>query len=294
MFSLQLPLKNQNHKAQLLSLETLMNAAPMDDFEGRSANEMHYYVHAPFDMESPFQFYKVADSSIFEQVPFLKLGYAFYKYLLEQPVPIKLTTHGNLPVKVVKYLYGLGIMKDEHIESGLYKLYKEEDSLSIHTLAIVSKLAGITRKVGGKLVLTTTGTKLTEEHNLQALFELLFKTFVSKFNWSYHDGYGNNPVAQLGAVFTIELLSKYGALEREDRFYSEKYLKAFPGILEYMEPTEFGAGPADFHRCYTIRTFDRFLVLFGFVEIRKEAASLSAKKWVKKTDALDKLFVFEQ
>ena len=287
-------MKNEKHNEHFKSVQTLINASPVVDFEGRTPNEMHYYVHDPFHMDSPIQFRKGIDNVIFDQVPFVKLAYEFYKYLSEQPIPIKLTTNGNLPVKVVKYLYGLGILKDQVIESGLYKLYKEEDSLSIHNLAIISKLSGITRKVGGKLVLTTTGTKLMEKNDLQGIFELLFKTFVSKFNWSYHDGYGDNPVAQLGVAFTIELLSKYGDIEREDRFYSEKYLKAFPGITDYMEPTRYGGGPGDFHRCYSIRTFDRFLALFGFVEIREEGSYPNREKLVRKTDVLDQLFLFEE
>ena len=85
-------------------------------------------------------------------------------------------------------------------------------------------------KYGKKLSLTKNSQKVLKDDF--ELFKLLFDTFRNKFNWGYFDGFEDRPIGPLGFGFTLILLSKYGGKPRSDVFYAEKYLKAFPALLD--------------------------------------------------------------
>lgn len=72
-----------------------------------------------------------------------------------------------------------------------------------------------------------------------------------------------------------------------DSFYAERYFKAFPQLLEPVMPTystkqEYAAN------CYTLRTFDRFLNYFGWIEQEYEGKGLERKTYIRKTDLFDR------
>lgn len=87
------------------------------------------------------------------------------------------------------------------------------------------------------------------------------------------------------------LLSKYGQEPRPASFYLEKYLKAFPQLLEGIEPKhksrkEYALG------MYAIRSFDRFLLYFDFIS-KSGGAFIPAKHAeIKATDLFEKFVQF--
>lgn len=120
------------------------------------------------------------------------------------------------------------------------------------------------------------------------LLRLILLTFAKKFNWAYYDGFGENQIGQLGWGFSLILLSKYGNEKRLDSFYVEKYFKAYPNLLETIEP-DYGTLERYSTSFYSIRTFDRFLDYFGLIKIDKEGSGLVTKNYFTKTDLFDKL-----
>lgn len=260
------------------------NKQSIQGFEGYSPFEMHTLLYFPFDSNSPVTIEKLADSD-YQKIPLLNL-LRYFLNLVKNSGYIKLTAKGFLPTKIVQELYNQGFIEESQFSSGLSKLYKESDSLTINLTRLLSELAGLTKKRNGKLSLTKIGEKITDDN--QKLFELIFKTMTQKFNWAYYDGYENDQIGQLGFGFSLILLSNYGDKKRLDYFYSEKYLEAFPQLLESITPThrtaEQYAG-----NCYSIRTFDRFLKYFGLVEIEKQDKIPDRKKLIRKTELFDKL-----
>lgn len=259
-------------------LEKLMeaqNRRSVAEFEGYSPVEMNAILYDTFGAESPLQLQSLT-SDAYRQIPLLNQ----VKYLcglIENAGEIKLTSKGYLPTKVVADLYAQGFMKDEFIESGLYKLYKETDANSVHLAKIMVELSGLAKKRLGKLSLTKTGEKVLK--NDAELLALLLNTFAKKFNWGYFDGFEETPIGPMGFGFSLILISKYGDKERRDDFYAAKYFKAFPALLQASSP----------YRCYSLRTFDRFMEHFGLVEIREEGKSLHDLKHIRKTALLDQL-----
>ena len=260
------------------------NNRGIPDFEGYSPTEMQFILYDTFGKNSPIQLLELSEPD-YNNIPILKQ----IKYLLkiiDEKGELRLTAKGFLPTKIVSNIYDQEFIKDEMIESGISKLYKETDSMSINLTRILSELSGIIKKRNKKLSLTKKGKK--ELNDNRKLFENIITTFGTRFNWAYYDGYGNNQIGQLGFGFSLILISKYGSEKREDSFYSKKYLSAFPLLIEQIEPSNFRPREKQASDCYSLRTFDRFLDYFGIIKIESEA-KWNSKKFIKKTELYDKL-----
>lgn len=258
------------------------NNRGLPDFEGYSPVEMQYILYDTFGDNSPIQILKLTDSE-YQTIPILN-QVKYITDLIDKQGELKLTNKGFLPIKIVAEIYKKGFLKDEFIESGISKLYKETDSMTIHQTKILLELSGITKKRNKKLSLTKSGQK-TISDNHQLLLRI-FKTFGQKFNWAYFDGYGENNIGQLGFGFSLILLSKYGAKKQIDNFYSQKYFQAFPDLTGNMTMTNYGLVRPN--NCYSIRTFDRFLDYFGLIKI-ETGEKWDSDKFITKTELYDKL-----
>lgn len=270
---------------QMSELMEEQNRRSVPQFEGYSPHEMNIILHDTFGANSPIQLQKLSTED-YDQIPIIKQ----VKYLcsiIEKAGFIKLTAKGFLPTKIVAELYAQGFIKDDYIDEAYYKLYRETDSGSIHLTRILIELTGIAKKRLGKLSLTKNGQKVLKDNF--DLYKLLFDTFRNKFNWCYFDRFEDRLIGPLGFGFTLILLSKYGGKPRSDIFYAEKYLKAFPALLDGLKPVyhtveDYAAG------CYSIRTFERFVNYFGLVSLKKEGVIIKHIVTVQKTPLLDKLF----
>lgn len=263
------------------------NNSPRLDFEGYSSLEMHKILHFTFDADSPIRFNRL-DSHAYAQIPILR-QVKWLAEIIAQNGQIKLTTAGYLPIKIVQELYPLGA-PDEMIENGISKLGKEMDCTPVHLVRLLTEVSGITKKRKGVLSLTSTGTKIIIDDS--KLFESILKGFCQKFNWHYFDYYSDNEqsgtIGQLGFGFSLILLSKYGNTERSERYYADKYFKAFPMLLETVQST-YGTVQDYCSNCYCLRTFERFLYHFGLVEIKKGKRILQEETYIKKTPLFDRL-----
>lgn len=259
------------------------NQRGMDDFEGYSPEEMNYILYDPFGEKSPIELVRMP-GEYYEKIPMLNQ----VKYLTSVVASgngLKLTKLGFLPVKVVADIYSQGFLKDELIESGISKLYKETDSKTIRLARILTEVSGLVKVRKNVMSLTRAGEEmLKDEHSV--LLKLL-EVFMMKYNWSYFDGYSQNNIGRLGAGFTFLLLSRYGDEKRLDRFYAEKYLRAFPALLNEVEEDHFSSPEDVLSRCYSIRTFDRFLYFFGLVDI--DDKGMLKPNYIQKTNLFDKL-----
>ncbi len=255
------------------------------EFEGYSSSEMHFILNFPFNPGSPIIVQNLPDEEYREIPIFNQVNYLIQKIV--QMGEIKLTAKGFLPTQIVADLYDQGYLKDYWIEKKRSRLFKESDSMSINLTRILVELSGLTKKRNGRLSITHNGRKIAASNG--KLFNTILNTFTTKFNWAYYDGYGDNKIGQLGYGFTFILLAKYGSEKKPDSFYAEKYMKAFPRLKESVE-SEYDAGKNYTARCYSTRTFERFLNYFGVIVIEEEGKGLDSIRYITKTDLFDRLF----
>ncbi len=269
---------------QLDKLMDEQNSRGRSEFDGYSPTDMQHLVYDTFGEYSPILLQKLSDS-VYQEIPLLS-QIKYLAALISVAGDLKLTQKGFLPVKIVSRLYSQGFIKDENIDPGIYRLYKETDSLSINLTRILMGLSGLTKKRNNRLSLTRKGEKILDD-NFE-LLPLIVQTFCSRFNWAYYDGFGENKIGQLGYGFSLILLSKYGDEQRLDTYYSTKYFKAFPQLVSGVADPVFGSLEDQSARCYSVRTFDRFLDLFGLIKIDSDKR-WDADKYITKTKLFDKL-----
>jgi len=278
-----------------LKVETdLKNNQPVDEFEGRTPKEMYYILYNPFHQDSPFQFCTRVNDELLRGIPILSMTTFFLKTVQESQT-IKLTPKGNLPLKLVKSMYELGLFPSYFIDSGFSSIRSEEDDVYTHTMRLICELAGLIKKQKGKLSLTAKGKKLIKEENLFKLFKETFIAYTTKFNWPYNDRYGDHPIGQLGFAFSLEMVSKYGNKLLPGKFYAQKYIKAFPMVLDHIEKPIYHTIKEEAINCYVLRTFYFFLKMFGMVELTEKGEDrISAKLFINKSPILDQVIRFDE
>ncbi|MEZ5196568.1 MAG: hypothetical protein R2764_09250 [Bacteroidales bacterium] len=272
----------------------LDQSIPVDEYEGYTKAEIQAALYSIFSEKSPVRVRKDIPGRILDQLPFFRLS----EYLLDTVAKtgeVKLTKFGNLPVKLVKHLYEQKFIREPMIEEGFYKLHKEEDSITINISHLILKFAGLLKRRNNKLSLTQKGIK-TKSDRVE-LLRVILATFALRFNWASLDGYGNSRTGQFGVGFTLLMLNKYGNEFRKSGFYSDKYMIAFPALLDDFLINSFykyGDVERDFTRCFSIRTFEKYLEYFNLIEMEYEGDSLLLKKSFVKTSALfHSVFVFD-
>lgn len=267
----------QKHLDQLMQ-ETNQRGNPA--FEGYSPFEMEHILYDAFGANSPIQLQKLAESE-YKAIPMLN-QIKFLVQLIAGAGELKLTAKGFLPTKVVSAIYNQGFIKDEYIEAGFVKLYKETDFSAISLTRMLIEMAGIDKKRNNKLSLTKSGEKtITDNHQL---LKLILETFGHKFNWAYFDLHKSQNIGQLGFGFSLILLHHYGDEKRPDSFYADKYFTAFPALLAPLPPEAY---KYEYAGCYALRTFERFLNYFGVIEYNQDR--MGTETMVQKTELFDKL-----
>ncbi len=270
----------------------LLNYRPVEDYFGLTPIEMEYLLYDTFNKNSPLQYSNDLDDNTLNQIPLFRIAEEYLK-ILQRDKQIKLTSLGALPRKVLVELYDKRILLDEHIEIGITKLWREQDCISIANARFTAELAGLVRKANGKLALTKKGAKLLHPENRIQLFKLFFQTFTEKFLWSSNDGYPEQNIGQYGWAFSIYLLDRFGDQANLSDFYAEKYSKVFPSYISFFKPS-YSTPERQYTHCYGIRTFDRFLLWFGFVTVERQKIylDLDTDKFTQ-TDIVKRIFKFD-
>lgn len=271
------------------------NSSPLEDFCGLSPDQMHRLIYEPFGPDSPLKFSYHVDDETLDQIPVLRLTEELL-YIIEREGSIKLTTKlGALPRKVIQELYSKKIITEEFIESGIVKLLDESDSpalRSLHQTAVLSHVVTVKR---GKLTLSKDGKRMLKPGNRPELFHRLLQTFTLSNSWASADLYSDFPIAQMGWGFSIYLLLRFGQKPRPVRFYAEKYLAAFPAMLQHIRLIHRTSPIVDFVDCYEIRTYRRFMEWFGMIRyISGRSFTGSDEAVIAPTNILPRVFVLRK
>jgi hypothetical protein len=278
-----------------LDLETLANRLTekynnqrLEDFSGFSPKQMHQIIHFPFTLDCPIKTYVDFELKNLLSSPIFNISKSLADKIQESG-KIKLTAKGNLPGKLIKAIYSEGFFPDRMIEHGIIKLRLERDWLILHTIHIVLKLSGIIRKSQGYLYLTKKGEKYLNEGNESRLFLELIESYSMKFNWGYNDGYDIEDIGQIGFLYLLFLICKFGSKYQKASYYSNLYFKAFPVFIEGYD-NDIRNNPIN---ALSVRFFERFAYWFGFIEYRNinDKPYIKENAMIKKTELLDSLFV---
>ncbi|BCS86429.1 hypothetical protein prwr041_23220 [Prevotella herbatica] len=251
---------------------TFQNETPIANFKRFTPDQMYQMLNDPLGKKCPVKLRKLSDSEI-EEIPFIKQALYLLRSLSEKE--LKLTPQGYIPPKLVTELYDMGL---SDWSSDYYKQKLESRVEVVQVLRIALKECGFIKVRCGKMSLTTKGGKMLKDYN--ALLHALMIFLLLDFNAGYFDLYNDIEIGNVGRLYSLWLLHRYGDTWRHKKFYAEAYFKAFPGL----SPSA----------CYELRTFDRVFHYIGLCDINKteKDRGIDFGSKTRKREILDKIFTF--
>lgn len=187
---------------------------------------------------------------------------------------LKATAKGNLPRKFCRDAALSFLGEEGYAERTRYGgINTEPDFTELHVMRINAEMAGLIRIHLGRFIVTGKGRNLLKKESFAGVYLPLLNAFVDEYNWSYLDCHPELPFIQQSWMFSLWLLHCHGGEEREQQFYEEKYVRAFPILLEQVDDSPYRNASETIKSAYGLRTFHRFLVMFGLVELRKHDPS---------------------
>ena len=233
-----------------------------------------------FIEDGPIVLNRLSDEE-YMQIPVLRQILALCEFIHNEG-SIKLTATGNLPQRVVFQMYSLGI-PDNYYTKYPHKLKKESDSFTVSLARLLAEVGSLVRKRKNSLFLTKKGENALKDKHV--LLKHILLTFGHKLSWGYFDGYENKQIGQRCFGLSLLLMADYGDVPRDADFYAEKYFYHFQLLNRYEHS----------HRCYILRTFERFMLHLGLVRFNnKRVVLFDDNEIVSKTELFDKLITIDR
>ncbi|MGK0228267.1 MAG: hypothetical protein ACI9US_000925 [Gammaproteobacteria bacterium] len=241
------------------------NDRGVDDFEGLSPAQMGALLGQLPGREKVVQLASLTEAA---SAPIVHLFELLIVAIGEKG--LKATATGNLPRQFCRDAALSFLGEEGYAKRTRYGgINTEPDFSELHVMRTNAEFAGLIEIDRGRFKVTGKGSNLLEKESYAGVYLPLLDAFVNEYNWSYRDGYEELHFIQQSWMFTLWLLHCHGGEERELQFYEEKYLRAFPILLEQVDDSPYREPIETVKSVYGLRTFHRFLVLFDLVEIRK-------------------------
>jgi len=266
------------------------NQAALADFCGLSPMQMRDLLYAPFDSPQTVRF--SVDTTPGRKVEILGIFLTLAESIGE--TGLKVTATGNLPLKFCKTV-GQQLREAAHQRRASYiaGIRSEMDVEPLHCTRLVAERAGLIGKYRGYFVLTKKCRDLLARQDEGGIYLELFKAYTTQFNWAYRDGYPEANIVQHAFLFTLFLLVSYGEERRPQRFYEDRFITAFPMVVEMFAETAHSPAESSARRCYVLRALERFAAVFGLAELVPESrGSYDFHYLVRKTALLDRFVTF--
>lgn len=239
---------------------------------GFTPDQMYRMLYMPFEPGCPVQLHTLTDEQI-EQVPFMRQ--VLHLMGLLSSGELKLTAKGYIPPKIVEDLYEMG----EHSwNTDWFKQKSELKTEEIQVLRVVLRECGLIKTRMGKMSLTSKGKNLLFDRNELMRTAMLF--LLRDYNTGWLDLYEDMEAGNVGRLYSLWLLHKYGGEWRHTDFYTAEYAKAFPMLNDYQ--------------AYGYRVFNRLFRLIGLCKVNERPED-RGREWgrkVIKTEVLDMMLEF--
>ncbi len=235
-------------------------------------DEMYRMLYMPFELGCPVQLRTLTDEQV-EQIPIMRQVLHFMGIL--SAGELKLTERGYIPPKLCEELY---LMGERSWMTDSYKQKSEPKTEEVQVLRVVLKECGLIKTRLGKMSLTAKGQKLLANRNELMRVVMLF--LLRDYNTGWLDLYEDMEVGNVGRLYSLWLLHRYGDVWRHTDFYTREYAMAFPEMNDYI--------------AYGFRVFNRLFHLIGLCKIN-DGPEDHGPTWmdeVIKTNVLEMMFEF--
>lgn len=261
------------------------------NFEGLSPDQMHLLLNHPFSDRCCVRFKKVPETDPLLESPIM-IACKTILLNIDSGRGLKLTQKGNLPRKIVSQIYDLPLSPGEDYNHKPATVPNELDYFPAAMAHALLKLSKVVKTRNNSLHFTMEGKKCMQDNWL--MFQSLFRTFTSIYNKGYFDYYGENNIGNLGLLFVIYLLDKFGDNKQESKFYAGLYFKAFSDLIREVSHIRYSSSELVAADCFEHRVFTRGLSMFGLIEMQAlQGKDFRFKYQLKVSPLFHKVFEFK-
>ena len=268
--------------------ENTLNGLPLKDFDGLNTAQLNDLMNDTLSNNSLLKFRQDIAEHV-DKVPLFILSELLLN-AIQEPGSIKLTQTGGLPAHICELLYSqkLIIIPYENIT------HFDEDEIScVWSLKQYLLKSGMAKKRHNVITLTKKGEKAMKGPKTDR-FLSLFNYMSNSFHWSnFYDRDEKGRFGRFGWAYSVVLLSIYGGVARDSRFYSNKLIHAldntsFQIYKQIRDKRHLEHDQATYNICF----FDFFATWFGLVNIEHKELSIfhRSELSITKTPLLDQLF----
>jgi hypothetical protein len=235
------------------------------DFLGLSPNEMHAFLYSPFSSPDLVTFPEVLSSD--PTAPIITLFELLRGAIGEKG--LKATEKGNLPRAFCREAAPLYWGAERFAEYSRYAtIYKETDLFDLWLARTIFKETGLLTKRHGRFFLTKKCRNLLDKNGTAAIYPILFKAFIQKYNWGYRDYYPEYLFIQQSFLFSLYVMYRAGNGTRPHEYYEDAFLQAFPVILREPLNTPWTDPAKTVRGCYSRRVLHTFASYLGLIDIK--------------------------
>lgn len=269
---------------------TEKNQAPAETFCGFSPEQIHRFLHFPFDSPELVVFNDFAAGAV--ESPVIQLFSLLVEAIGDKG--IKATAKGNLSQKFCREAALSYWGEQKYQDRTKYgSIRSEMDFFDMHCLRLFAGQAGFVRKYRGKFILSQKCRKLIAKQGNDAVFTELLRTYATQFDWGYRDGYPEIWIVQQSFVFTLYLLVKFGNKSRPWQFYGDKFVQAFPMAFHDVPDQPYQTSEETVAKAYRYRVLEGFAQFFGLVVLEETGGDRFSREYkVIKTPLLDEIVSF--
>ncbi len=252
------------------------NQRGIADFLGLSSEQIHRFLHFPFESPQYVVFPEVLDAE--PDAPLMTLFSLIVDAMGDQG--LKATATGNLPRTFCREAFdtfkATGFYDDGMAPRGINT---ELDFTELHEVRTIAELAHLIVLDNKHFVLTEQCKKLLSEHGNAAIYPLLFRTFCRGYNWGYLDGYAEASIVQMSFIFSLYMLKQQGSKQQPHTQIAEAFLKAFPMLIDEFESRTHSDSHSQAIMCYTQRALRGFCRLSGVAKVKSTSGSFFDRQY---------------
>jgi hypothetical protein len=241
------------------------NDRPNADFCGLTPIQMANWLYAPFGELTGVA---ICTPDNLSASPVMRYLYIILDELMKKDGSFKSTARGNLPVRLVKQASALlpeFAVAQYETEPSISKFTgsNEDKFNALHYTRVLAEIAGIIHYKSGRFYIKKTAQKQYQTHGHNAFFLPMLDAAVTRYNWSYLDGWSDAIDLRTFWLFMLWRLQTHGSIDKLIREVST----AFPDLLRQLPHDEYLSPQVQLELLIECRFIKHFLQFWGFITV---------------------------
>lgn len=241
------------------------NNQPHPDFCGVTPTQMANWLYAPF---AELQWVSISTPDSLSASPVMRYLALILDEAMAQEGAFKATSKGNLPAKLVKQaselLSEFAVAQfPRNISISEFAGSNEDKFNALHYTRVLAEISGIIYRRSGRYHVKKTAQKQYQALGIQAFFKPMLEAAISKYNWSYLDGFEYDVDLRTFWLFMLWRIQNHNSLDQ----LVEEVITAFPDLIQSLPTDDYFSPERNLSMLIESRFIERFLQFWGFVTI---------------------------